>query len=157
MAAENANESKMLIPEEWANRSRCPVCGSVYLSLKRSYEAPDQLACDTCKARFEISQDGCRVRVMVPPPGVPFDQVGQWIDPTVAPLHGKAQFAKPKQSYAVAYPSHHEKPISPREAEGVTALPSLQGHRSPWYWVLLSLVSFLVIVTAVVIGLGLGG
>ena len=96
MAADLSIQAKLLIPEEWANRSRCPVCGSVYLSLKRSYKDPDQLACDTCKARFEISQDGCYVRVIIPPPGLPMDLVGQWVEPSLVAAKGKAAVAQAK-------------------------------------------------------------
>lgn len=97
MAAVQSPQAKLLIPEEWANRARCPVCGSVYLSLKRSYSDPDQLACDTCNARFEISQDGCFVRVMFPPPGLPLDLMGQWVDPSVVARRGNALVAEARK------------------------------------------------------------
>ncbi|HMN60457.1 MAG TPA: hypothetical protein PJ988_08845 [Anaerolinea sp.] len=101
MAAELSPQAKLLIPEEWANRARCPVCGSVYLSLKRSYSDPDQLACDTCNARFEISQDGCFVRVMFPPPGLPRDLMGQWVDPSVVARRGNAPVVEARKEAQV--------------------------------------------------------
>ena len=101
MVAELSPQAKLLIPEEWANRARCPVCGSVYLSLKRSYSDPDQLACDTCNARFEISQDGCFVRVMFPPPGLPLDLMGQWVDPSVVARRGNAPVVEARKEAQV--------------------------------------------------------
>jgi len=190
MAAEQSPQPKLLIPEEWANRARCPVCGSVYLSLKRSYSDPDQLACDTCNARFEISQDGCFVRVIIPPPGLPVDLVGQWVDPTVVARRGNAAVVEARKQATIEARRRDlpEKPVTTealmeqarqllqlgnsREkvlatlegvrgataeqvAEVMAALPRLGNRRSGLFWFGLSVVSFLVIAIAVVIGLGL--
>jgi hypothetical protein len=148
MIADSPIQSRLLIPEEWANRTRCPVCSSVFLSLKRSLDGPDQLACDGCHTHFEISQDGILVRVMIPPPGLPIELVGEWVDPEVVALRGGTAAAR-----AIAEVENDLARETILDTSVINAAPQKQdGYRSWNIWAVVSIVSLLVIAAAVVVG-----
>jgi hypothetical protein len=100
MAADPEIHAKLLIPEELANHICCPVCGSICLSLRRSLDEADQLSCDSCKASFEISTDGEFVRLITPPPGLPTDLLGHWVDPRDVAARGKNAVIAARQQEA---------------------------------------------------------
>lgn len=55
---------RMDLPDELAEKASCPVCGGFILNTVHLAGAPDQVACDYCKAIFEIAEDGLHGRLI---------------------------------------------------------------------------------------------
>jgi hypothetical protein len=51
------------IPDAWAGKGRCPLCGASGLQVRHVSGAPDQMTCIRCRAAFEVEQDGARIRL----------------------------------------------------------------------------------------------
>ncbi len=50
--------SRPYIPDEWANKARCPVCGGAPLKVRRQPQTADQMVCVRCHSSFEIEEGG---------------------------------------------------------------------------------------------------
>lgn len=59
--------SRSKIPEEWAQKARCPVCRTNPMQLVRSPKAKDHLACKRCGTAFEIEEGGTRLFIIQVP------------------------------------------------------------------------------------------
>jgi hypothetical protein len=73
------------IPDTWAHRGSCPVCGRAKsLAVLHKHNAPDQFVCEYCNAAFELPADGSQIRLMVLPEilqAVWNQVIHQWIEP----------------------------------------------------------------------------
>ncbi|NPV87681.1 MAG: hypothetical protein HPY45_16910 [Anaerolineae bacterium] len=49
------------IPDDWALKSRCPLCGAAPLHVHREPDLPDRLACARCGSAFLVEQGGSRI------------------------------------------------------------------------------------------------
>jgi hypothetical protein len=52
-----------MLPDEWAAKGRCPICGAGPLHLKPGLEVADQLACARCGTAFEVEDGGPHIRL----------------------------------------------------------------------------------------------
>ncbi len=77
-ASEIMPVSRSKIPEEWAQKARCPVCRTAPMQLVRSPKAKDQLACKRCGTAFEIEQGGTRL-FFIQVPSLLSHLRGQWM------------------------------------------------------------------------------
>jgi hypothetical protein len=58
MSPEN---SRMYIPDDWALKVRCPVCGGAPLKIFRQDGKPDQMSCERCRCAFELEESSNRI------------------------------------------------------------------------------------------------
>lgn len=57
----SAVQPRAAIPDDWASKSRCPLCQATPLRLLRESGLPDRLACVRCGAAFLVEQGGSRI------------------------------------------------------------------------------------------------
>lgn len=73
------------IPDSWAHRGPCPVCGQTKsLAVLHKQKTPDQFVCERCHVAFELNVGGSQIRLMVLPKALEsiWNQViHQWIEP----------------------------------------------------------------------------
>ena len=67
------------LPDEWANKARCPVCNSSPLVVVHNAEAPDRMACPRCHCLFEIEENGTRIHFISLPKVLSKLLDGQWV------------------------------------------------------------------------------
>lgn len=88
------------------------------------------------------------MRVMIPPPGLPIELVGEWVDPEVVALRGGTAAAR-----AIAEVENDLARETILDTSVINEAPQkLDGHRSWNFWAVVSIVSLLVIAAAVVVG-----
>jgi hypothetical protein len=66
-----------MLPDAWAEKGRCPVCGSAPLAIERRLEA-DRLACGRCGTAFEVEDGGPRIRLARLPAPITAPPDGAW-------------------------------------------------------------------------------
>jgi hypothetical protein len=66
-----------MIPDAWAAKGHCPVCGGTPLQLRHELAA-DQLACGRCGAAFEVEDGGPRIRIQRLPARIAASPDDQW-------------------------------------------------------------------------------
>ncbi len=71
-------ESRSKIPEEWAQKARCPVCRTKPMQLARSPKTKDRLACSRCGTVFEIEEGGTRL-LLIRVPSLLAQLQGKWL------------------------------------------------------------------------------
>lgn len=49
------------IPDDWALKSLCPLCGAAPLHVQREPDLPDRLTCARCGSAFLVEQGGSRI------------------------------------------------------------------------------------------------
>jgi hypothetical protein len=57
----SAETARVHIPDEWALKARCPVCGGVPLKVQRQEGKPDQMKCERCHSAFEVEDGSSRI------------------------------------------------------------------------------------------------
>jgi hypothetical protein len=67
------------LPDEWANKARCPVCNASPLAVVHRAGAADQMACPRCHALFEIEQKGPRIHFTALPGILNGPIGGRWV------------------------------------------------------------------------------
>jgi len=67
------------LPDEWANKARCPVCNASPLAVVHRAEAADQMACPRCHALFEIEQKGPHIHFTALPGILNGPVGGRWV------------------------------------------------------------------------------
>jgi hypothetical protein len=92
---------RAMIPESWAAKGNCPLCGAMPLLHRPTLEA-DQLACPKCDLAFEVEDGGPHIRVKQLPAQVSAAPDGEWRTPREARHWIRAQFrtqaAPPKET-----------------------------------------------------------
>lgn len=78
MSRMDDSEPKMQIPETWAAKMACPVCGSRPLGVFHPTGHADRFVCQSCETSFEIEDVGTRVRFITLPQGVTPWLRGSW-------------------------------------------------------------------------------
>jgi len=67
------------LPDEWADKARCPVCSFSHLVVLHHDEVPDQMACPRCHCLFEIEEKGTRIHFISLPKVLSSLLNGQWV------------------------------------------------------------------------------
>ena len=70
---------KMKLPEIWAEKMSCPVCGDRPLGVFHPTGHADRFACGSCATSFELEEAGKRLRFVTLPQGVTPWMRGQWV------------------------------------------------------------------------------
>jgi hypothetical protein len=70
MAQTDDPEPRMQIPEVWAAKMSCPVCGSRPLGVFHPAGQADRFVCQSCETSFELENNGTRIRFVTLPRGV---------------------------------------------------------------------------------------
>jgi len=63
---------RQTIPDGWATKAYCPLCGSPKMRVEHPRGASDQLLCMACGLVFELEQQGARLHVSQWPASLPF-------------------------------------------------------------------------------------
>lgn len=93
-------ESRSKIPEEWAQKARCPVCRTNPMQLARSPKTKDRLSCSRCGTVFEIEEGGTRL-LLIRVPSLLTQLQGKWF--SVAEIQAIVQkIAQERVSHKVA-------------------------------------------------------
>lgn len=71
-------KSRSKIPEEWAQKARCPVCRTNPMQLARSPNTKDRLSCSRCGTAFEIEEGGTRL-LLIRVPSLLAQLQGKWL------------------------------------------------------------------------------
>jgi hypothetical protein len=79
MAQTDNPNPKMQLPESWAEKMACPICGSRPLGVFHPSGHADRFACQSCETSFELEDAGKRVRFVTLPHGVTPWMRGQWV------------------------------------------------------------------------------
>ena len=79
MSRLDESEPKMQIPENWAAKMACPVCGSRPLGVFHPTGHADRFVCQSCETSFELENNGTRVRFITLPQGVTPWLRGSWV------------------------------------------------------------------------------
>lgn len=79
MAQTDNPNPKMQLPETWAEKMACPVCGSRPLGVFHPSNHADRFACGSCETSFELEEAGKRVRFVTLPQGVTPWMRSQWV------------------------------------------------------------------------------
>jgi len=79
MAQSDNPNPKMQLPEAWAEKMSCPVCGSRPLGVFHPTNHADRFACGTCETSFELEDAGKRLRFVTLPQGMTPWMRGQWV------------------------------------------------------------------------------
>ena len=53
---------RSILPESWAAKTRCPICGAGSLQVKHLPAAPDPMVCRICQSAFEVEEHGEHLR-----------------------------------------------------------------------------------------------
>jgi ribosomal protein S27AE len=69
----------MQLPETWAEKMTCPICGSRPLGVFHPSNHADRFACGSCETSFELEDAGKRVRFVTLPQGMTPWMRGQWV------------------------------------------------------------------------------
>ncbi len=70
---------KMKLPESWAEKMSCPVCGERPLGVFHPTGHADRFACSSCETSFELEDGGKRLRFVTLPQGITPWMRGQWV------------------------------------------------------------------------------
>jgi hypothetical protein len=79
MALTDNPNPKMKLPENWAEKMVCPVCGSRPLGVFHPTGHADRFVCGSCETSFELEDAGKRLRFITLPKGVTPWMRGQWV------------------------------------------------------------------------------
>lgn len=79
MAQSDNPNPKMQLPETWAEKMTCPICGSRPLGVFHPSNHADRFACGSCETSFELEDAGKRVRFVTLPQGMTPWMRGQWV------------------------------------------------------------------------------
>jgi ribosomal protein S27AE len=79
MAQSDNPSPKMQLPETWAEKMTCPICGSRPLGVFHPSNHADRFACGSCETSFELEDAGKRVRFVTLPQGMTPWMRGQWV------------------------------------------------------------------------------
>lgn len=79
MAQSDNPSPKMQLPELWAEKMSCPVCGSRPLGVFHPSNHADRFACGSCETSFELEDAGKRLRFVTLPQGMTPWMRGQWV------------------------------------------------------------------------------
>jgi ribosomal protein S27AE len=79
MAQSDNPSPKMQLPETWAEKMTCPICGSRPLGVFHPSNHADRFACGSCETSFELEDAGKRVRFVTLPQGITPWMRGQWV------------------------------------------------------------------------------
>jgi hypothetical protein len=72
-------QSRLNIPDEWANHARCPICEQMPMRVEHGPNVPDQMACPRCGASFELEQGGSRILMTAMPQALHATMAGKWV------------------------------------------------------------------------------
>ena len=67
------------IPDAWAGKGQCPLCGAAGLQVRHVSGAPDRMTCVRCRAAFEVEPGGARIRLRDVPLPLFAPLVGAWL------------------------------------------------------------------------------
>jgi hypothetical protein len=67
------------IPDAWAGKGQCPICGAPGLAVRHLPGAPDQMTCARCQASFEVEQNTSHIRLTGVPLPALSPLVGAWL------------------------------------------------------------------------------
>jgi hypothetical protein len=73
------SQPKAQIPETWATKMSCPVCGSRPLGVFHPTGQADRFICQSCETSFELEDIGTRVRFVTLPQGVTPWMRSKWV------------------------------------------------------------------------------
>jgi hypothetical protein len=92
--------SRPTLPDSWAEKSHCPICGMIPLWVLHQQAAPDEMNCPRCGTAFQVETAGRHLYLTQTPPGY-LEPVGErWLP------------AKDIRSYTKEHPWHPETPAS---------------------------------------------
>jgi len=109
-----------LLPDDWAARAHCPICGHAPLQIERQLEA-DRLNCARCGTAFEVEDGGPRLRLVRLPALVQTPPDGVWRSPAEARTWVREQAARPRPAARPAAPPPPEAPPATTPAPANTA------------------------------------
>ena len=135
---------RQTIPDAWAERARCPLCGSGGMRVQHLAGSADQLRCTACGLAFELEMDGARLHVYRWPDSLPFLHImvsDDWrnaaeLRSLVKQMTSGSDMAAPPAPAAPAQPTPpvitaqaETTPVMPGPA-GATALPPVASPQS---------------------------
>jgi hypothetical protein len=127
------SEPKMQIPETWASKMACPVCGSRPLGVFHPTGHADRFVCQSCETSFELENNGTRVRFITLPQGVTPWLRGTWVSLEEAlsafashqndTLAARPPDSQPAISHPVADQPAITPPVAAQPAEPIESVP----------------------------------
>jgi hypothetical protein len=87
----SAPNSRLHLPDEWAEIAHCPVCDNSPLIVVHANESSDRLSCARCGTVHEVEKNGNRVFLVILPNVLPADMTHRWMTPEE--VHTRVQVA----------------------------------------------------------------
>ena len=108
------------LPDTWAEKSHCPICGMIPLWVLHQQSAPDEMNCPRCGTAFQVDTVGRHLYLTQTPPGY-LEPVGErWLP------------AKEIRAYTAQHPWSPNPPVTSQSnptAEGIQSeSPSAQAE-----------------------------
>ncbi len=131
MAQSDNPSPKMQLPELWAEKMSCPVCGSRPLGVFHPSNQADRFACGSCETSFELEDAGKRLRFVTLPQGMTPWMRGQWVLLDEA----LASFELARNGLEITMgdeaPASPETPAQPGDGQPVTQAPAGEAPAAP--------------------------
>ena len=67
------------LPDAWAEKSHCPICGMIPLWVLHQQNAPDEMNCPRCGTAFRVERAGHHLYLIQTPPGYQQPVGEQWL------------------------------------------------------------------------------
>jgi hypothetical protein len=125
---------RQTIPDAWAERARCPLCGAARMRVQHPASGADQLRCMACGLAFELEMEGARLHVACWPDALPFLNImvpDGWrsaaeLRSLVKQMTSASETATPPAAPVPAQPAS-----PPAKAEAAPAASNPDGEESP--------------------------
>ena len=114
--------SRLNIPDEWANHARCPICEQLPMRVEHGSNVPDQMTCPRCGASFELEQGGSRILMTAMPQALHATMAGKWV--TLAEV--RSEVARLLQQHVHEAPAPEATAPAPRSALTPANAPTVQ-------------------------------
>lgn len=70
---------RLILPDSWAEKSHCPICGMIPLWVLHQQNAPDEMNCPRCGTAFRVENAGRHLYLTQSPPGYQEPLGDRWL------------------------------------------------------------------------------
>lgn len=75
----NDFQPRPTLPESWAEKSHCPICGMIPLWVLHQHQSPDEMNCPRCGTAFRVERAGQHLYLTQTPPGYQQQLGERWL------------------------------------------------------------------------------
>ncbi len=115
------------LPDTWAEKSHCPICGMIPLWVMHQKDAPDEMNCPRCGTAFRVENAGLHLFLTQTPPGYQQALAEKWLPAKTIRAFTKQHPWKPNsQASAIVSPQIPDAPpATPEVSQSNPAEPAV--------------------------------